>query len=319
MHPLKRAAKAVFALLLVLVVLALFTGFELQEAINAVISASPHLIILSIVLYTLSWPLRGFRYQLVLRGMEFNERMAFLTGAVFISQTANLVLPARAGDGVRAYMVKQRGVPYSTGLASLVVERLSDLAAVLVLGAIGFSGVLILSPGIPLNPPTEIKPGIMFYIIPLVFIVVIYLALRTSLLDRFLADLRRGISASEFIHVLVLSVFIWLFDGVVAVVVLSAFGVNITPHFLATVFLAVSMANLAKIVPLTPGGVGTYEAAFAAILSLSGLGWGVAFAAAVVDHAVKNLVTLLGGVVSSSLLSVSIWEFGKEEFKTLYD
>jgi len=63
-------------------------------------------------------------------------RTGFLTATVFASQTANLIVPARAGDGVRAYLLKdRRDVPYPTGVASLAVERAFDLVAIGVLGA----------------------------------------------------------------------------------------------------------------------------------------------------------------------------------------
>ena len=105
------------------------------------------------------------------------------------------------------------------------------------------------------------------------------------------------------------SLLIWGLDVVTAIVVLAAFdGVSLSlPTLLAVGFFAVSVGNLAKVLPLSPGGVGLYEGAFTAlVVGLTPVGWGVALAAAIVDHAVKNAVTVVGGVVSMLLLNVSL-------------
>jgi hypothetical protein len=72
-------------------------------------------------------------------------------------------------------------------------------------------------------------------------------------------------------------------------------------------FFAVSVGNLAKVLPLSPGGVGLYEGAFTLlVVGLTGVGYPLALGAAVLDHAVKNLVTVVGGVASMLALNVSL-------------
>jgi hypothetical protein len=76
---------------------------------------------------------------------------------------------------------------------------------------------------------------------------------------------------------------------------------------LAVGFFAVSVGNLAKVLPLSPGGIGLYEAAFTVLVAvLTPATAAVAFAAAVLDHALKNGVTVVGGVVSMLALNVSL-------------
>lgn len=51
-------------------------------------------------------------------------------------------------------------------------------------------------------------------------------------------------------------------------------------------------------VPLTPGGIGQYEAALAAVLALGGFPLVVCISGAILDHLIKNVITLLvGGTV----------------------
>ena len=88
----------------------------------------------------------------------------------------------------------------------------------------------------------------------------------------------------------------------------AAFDVALSPVVLVAVgFFAVSVGNLAKVLPLSPGGIGLYEGAFTLIVvALTPVGFPVALGAAIVDHAVKNLVTVIGGVASTLLLNVSL-------------
>ena len=99
-----------------------------------------------------------------------------------------------------------------------------------------------------------------------------------------------------------------------ALVVFLAFGVELAVWELVAVgFFAVSVGNLAKVLPLSPGGIGLYEGAFTLIVvALTSVPAAVALTAAVVDHAVKNVVTVVGGVASTLLFNVSLTEAVEE-------
>jgi uncharacterized protein (TIRG00374 family) len=91
------------------------------------------------------------------------------------------------------------------------------------------------------------------------------------------------------------SLLIWLVDVLVCYAVVLMFQETVP---FAVVVLAIVIGNLVKAVPITPGGVGTYELALALTLGLAGTPAATATLIAVVDHLIKNLVTLVGGVGS---------------------
>jgi uncharacterized protein (TIRG00374 family) len=66
----------------------------------------------------------------------------------------------------------------------------------------------------------------------------------------------------------------------------------------AIIVLAIVIGNLVKAVPLTPGGIGGYELSLAITFGLVGVDAAIATLIAVIDHLIKNLVTLAGGIVS---------------------
>ena len=74
-----------------------------------------------------------------------------------------------------------------------------------------------------------------------------------------------------------------------------------------TCFFAVSIGNLAKVLPLSPGGIGLYEGAFTLlIVGLLGISPTLALGVAILDHAIKNILTIVGGFISSLDLNLSI-------------
>jgi uncharacterized protein (TIRG00374 family) len=314
---------------------------DIGEVVDRIGNADRTLLALSAVVYLLSWPLRGGRYRDILAELGYRERLGFLTGAVFISQTGNLVFPARAGDAVRAYVVKaRRGIPYPTGFASLAVERVFDLltitslaGAVLVVfaatgdlatlvrtvtGAEGAGRVAVVvavgvglaavgaATGIVLSARSERN-----YVRAVVTAVSddSYADYVAGVIERFVGDVQRvGGEPKAFARVAASSLLIWTLDVATAVLVLRAFEADLGLVTLLSVgFFAVSVGNLAKILPLSPGGVGLYEGAFTLlVVGLTPLSPAAAFGAAIVDHAVKNAVTVVGGVVSMLALNVSL-------------
>jgi hypothetical protein len=91
------------------------------------------------------------------------------------------------------------------------------------------------------------------------------------------------------------SLVIWLIDIFVCYAVVLMFQQQIP---FAVIVLAIVIGNLVKAVPLTPGGIGTYELALAVTFGLGGVAPAIATLIAVIDHLIKNLVTLAGGIVS---------------------
>jgi hypothetical protein len=328
----------------VLAVLALFLMTQYLD-FGAVLAemreADPALIGAATLVYLLSWPLRGLRYRDILAELGYRDRVGFLTGAVFISQTGNLVFPARAGDLIRAYVVKaRREIPYPTGFASLAAERVFDLLTIAsmagivlmgytatgrtaelaraIVGAEGAGRVaVVVATGVGLAAVAAVAAIALSARSDRDFVAIAVYRVSTDsyadfvvgVIQRFVDDLqtvagtRRG-----FARVGTTSVVVWTLDVVTALLVLAAFSPGLgMVELVAVSFFAVSVGNLAKVLPLSPGGVGLYEGAFTLlVVGLTPLGPELALGAAVLDHAVKNLVTVVGGYASMVGLNVSL-------------
>lgn len=306
---------------------------ETDRVIDALRVGEPGVLALAVGVYALSWPLRGHRYDEILATMGRRCGGGFLTAAVFVSQLANLVVPARAGDGVRAHLLKtRRDVPYTTGAASLTVERLFDLLA-LVSFAAGALVWLVASDRTvaPARSRTVLVGAAVVGTASVCLTGAVVLVARSGwrpagrleewvdgtrfarvveTLGRFGADVSAVATDSRALaRIGVGSLAVWALDVLTAVLVVRAVvggGLLPAPALLAVGMLAVTVGNLAKVLPLSQGGIGLYEAAFTAlVVAVAPIGAATALAAAILDHAVKNFVTVVGGAVAALGLSVS--------------
>ncbi len=339
----RRVTVGAGSLLVAMAVLLMTQYLDFGAVIDRMMAADPAYIAVATLVYVVSWPLRGARYRDILAELGYYERVGFLTGAVFISQTGNLVFPARAGDAVRAYVVKaRRGIPYPSGFASLAVERVFDLLTITTLaGAVllGLAGAGLATPtGLEALPTSYRESGqAALYVagtVGVLAMTAVSLILVTArsegnavravvrrvssdsyadyvagVIERFVGDVQAVAGDRKaFARIGGSSLAIWTLDVVTALLVFAAFDVALSPVVLVAVgFFAVSVGNLAKVLPLSPGGIGLYEGAFTLIVvALTPVGFPVALGAAIVDHAVKNIVTVVGGVASTLLLNVSL-------------
>ncbi|EMA46437.1 dolichol-P-glucose synthetase, partial [Halococcus morrhuae DSM 1307] len=130
-----------------------------------------------------------------------------------------------------------------------------------------------------------------------------------GVIERFVGDVQAVAGdRGAFARIGASSVVIWTLDVVTALLVFAAFDVALPLTTLVAVgFFAVSVGNLAKVLPLSPGGLGLYEGAFSLlVVGLTPVATPIALGAAIVDHAVKNIVTVIGGLASMLVLNVSL-------------
>jgi uncharacterized protein (TIRG00374 family) len=339
-----RRVTLVAGTLLTILAVGLMTQYlDVSTVLAEMGDADPALVAAAALVYVLSWPVRGARYRDILDELGFTEGVGFLTGAVFISQTGNLVFPARAGDAVRAYIVKtRRRVPYPTGFASLAVERVFDLLTItllagVVLMGLAATGITSLT-GLGATIAGGRASGRIAVLVAsgvglatIVAVAAIVASARSErnlvrrsvrrfstdayadwiagVIERFVGDVQAVANDRRaFARIGATSLLIWTLDVATALLVFAAFDVSLPLTTLVAVgFFAVSVGNLAKVLPLSPGGIGLYEGAFSLlVVGLTPVGWGVAVGAAIVDHFVKNAVTVVGGGAAMLVLNVSL-------------
>ena len=284
-----------------------------DNLLTAIQNAIPSYLIAAIAICIGAWFIRGWRYKYILEKLEIRVGLMLSTACIYVSQTANLIIPARLGDLVRLFILKHEvNASYSKGLSSLVIERFFDIATVAILGVVTLPFIL--------NVPEWFSTVLMIVLLAcggfIVFLVICgkiesknkYLAMALKLFD----DVKKASLTITALLVLgVVSVVIWLTDSIICWIIALMFQQQIP---ILIVILAIVIGNLVKAIPITPGGMGTYEAAVAITLQLGGVEPVTAVLIAIIDHLVKNLVTLVGGVISLYMFGDWAVELMKKAF-----
>jgi uncharacterized membrane protein YbhN (UPF0104 family) len=268
-----------------------------SDLLVALETANPVYFVAAVAVCVVAWTLRGWRYKLILNGLEIRPTLGFSMACIFVSQTANLVVPARLGDIVRVFLLRhQFNTTYSEGISSIVVERIFDVVTIALLGLISVPFFLDFPTEYYLLIVAPLVGGAVFFVV-LLFVGRLRSENRIArIILQMLDEIRRAsLSVRAMLVLGTLSIIIWLVDIAVCIFVVLMFQ---APLDIASVALAIVVGNLVKAVPITPGGLGTYEFTVAAILQRGGIPHVAATLIAFIDHLIKNMVTVIGGVVS---------------------
>jgi conserved hypothetical protein len=271
---------------------------ELKEAVAAM---NLWWLPLAVAICICAWFLRGVRYKYILHRLASEVSILFATGCIYVSQTANIVVPARLGDFVRMFILKhEKQTPYTPGFTSLIAERVYDILVIAFLGLCTIPFIILLIPA-EYQWFIWLMAGVLALgaVGIIIFVAVRKLTSENKIIKKILEIIAQFRTVSStwaaFGGLTGISVVIWLADVAICYIVAIMFGCVINPFL---VLLAIVIGNLVKAVPVTPGGIGTYEVALMVVFEFGGVPAAVATLIAVIDHLIKNLVTLAGGIVS---------------------
>ncbi len=120
---------------LIIIILSLFFAFKgvkIVELENAFASVQYRFLPLAMIIVIFTYFLRALRWRYLLRPVK-EVKMMSLFSSLMIGFMANM-LPARTGEFVRAYMLSRKEkINFSASFASIFIERVFDLALVLLL------------------------------------------------------------------------------------------------------------------------------------------------------------------------------------------
>ena len=287
---------------IVLIVLAA-RNVDWSEAGRALGRANAYFVLLALVAYYSTFPLRAWRWSRLIRESGTDIYWRDLLRILFLGWFVNSIVPAKLGDLYRSYLVKQRfGISLSRTVGVVVAERLLDILVVFVLlivgGYVAFGRTILPDLGIVYLTGAALAVLIvaglagMYYLAPKLARFFPREARRIGRLFRegVLHSFRALPMAGP------VTLVIWTAEALRLYFVLTALGLELPLS--GVVFVAVAVALLTT-VPLTPAGFGFVEIAMVYVLTQGfGLAQHDAIAVAIVDRAVSVLsVIVVGGVV----------------------
>jgi len=232
-----------------------------------------------------------------------------LFGALNVGYAVNALFPARLGEIIRAYWVRDRsGTGMVRTLSTIALERTLDGLTLLLFLLIAVPTVAI--PRTLLGPALTI--GAVFIAALLAMAVIAYTlsrenhplagllraleAGRWSFIPNAVGQIVAGLTSLRNRRTLVLvgvyTLVIWLANAAMVWLALRAFHLAIP---FTGALLLTAVLNLGMAVPSSPGYVGVFEYLMVLTLGLYGIGHTPALAAALVFHAISFVpVTLIG-------------------------
>lgn len=286
-------------------------GLEIEEARAALQGADYRWIIPGVAVYFVAVWARTWRWHYLLRPIKAIA-LSRLFPVVCIGYFGNNVYPARAGEVIRAFVLRRNeGVSVSASLATVIIERVFDGLVMLlfVFFALPFVGAEHIP---PLYRTAVIGFSFLFFATLGVFFWMAFDQRRVAAVYAFLADrliparlrppldgfytrfmdgLRFLRNPADVLMVFVTSVVIWLTETVKYWFVMHAFPFVVS--FIGLMLMN-GVVNLTTTLPSAPGYVGTFEVG-ARVLEALNVDYGLAFGYTVVLHvALWFPITVLG-------------------------
>jgi uncharacterized protein (TIRG00374 family) len=278
-----------------------------------------------VAVYFLGVWARTWRWDYLLRPLK-HIPLRRLFPVVVIGYMGNNVYPARAGELIRAYVLRRReGISVSASVATVVIERVFD----------GLVMLMFVFIGLPFTPMPAwlqimvVAASLLFFGALAAFIVLagkvrwaeaVYDWIIDRLVParfrpsargfavRFMTGLHSLRSGRAVLMLFVTSIVIWLAETVKYWFVMHAFGFSV-PFFV--LMLMNGVVNLATTIPSSPGYVGTFDAPGIEILSLWGVPRELAAGYTLVLHAALWFPITALGVYYMARASIGWRDFGQ--------
>ncbi len=260
-------------------------GQRLEEIWQGLREANYWWLIPGVIVYFGAVWLRTYRWHYLLRPVK-RVPIRSLFPVVTIGYMGNNIFPFRAGELIRAYVLKRKEeVSASASLATIVVERIFD-------GITMLTFIFVILPVVPANPfLRQLLPfmSLLFFGALSVFLLIAASPERTDrvsqwlvnylvpqglrdqvggLLARFLEGLQVLRSGREMLFIMAISIVLWLVEAWKYWFVMQGFAFD--QPFYVLVFTC-AIVNLATTIPSTPGYLGTFEVAGIESLVLFGV------------------------------------------------
>lgn len=307
-----------------------FRKVDFSQMGRAFAGADYWLLIPILAVIFISLVLRAWRWQFLLVPLQ-QVRLSVLFASLAVGYMANTFLPAHLGEIVRAYHARGKtGISASAIFATIVVERLIDIFALLLL--LGLALVVFPFPG------WVQKSGIIMLVLVVILFALLLVMKKyrrqtlavsarlsgflpaavsqkiNELLDQFLNGIVALKSAAHYLTVGVFSLLIWVCYALTFQLLFYAFDfVSLYQLPWSAALVALVITTISIVVPSSPGYVGSYHFLCQLSLGLFAIPKGPALSFAFVMHAVNIFPVFFLGLFILSREKISLTALAKEK------
>jgi len=273
---------------------------------------NPYWVIMMSGVYLLGFIVRGLRWHFMLLPIK-TVKTRCTTEGVIVGYMANNILPARAGELMRAIFIgNKESISKTSAFGTILIERIFDglvlvgiliigsflvksnninddlVNSIIVIGSLLFgSAMLIVLMGVKYRHTVEI---IFAYIIK--HLPQNISGKSHSIVEHLLDSLNFLKTNKNLPSILICSVFVWLIEGLVFWIGFLAFQL---PGDFAVAYFTLALVNLGMLVPSAPGGIGIFQGGTILAFSFFGITIENALSYSITVHSIMIIpITIIG-------------------------
>ena len=255
---------------------------------------------LVLILVIIGWLVRGWRFHYYLGKAGHHVPLGY-SEAVFLASFSLTGTPGKMGEAAKGVLLKEDyGIPVTRTVGILVVERLMDLWAVLILGSLSFLlfshwrtpfivlGLIVIVGGVVLCLERVYRP-ILEWLSRVPFL--------SWISEKVLGILLAGkelMTPRIFLVGLISSIIAWGLEAVCMYVILMGFGLDST---LLEANFVYSFSTLLGALSMLPGGIGGTEAGMIGLLAFLGVSYEKALPAVILVRLCTLWLAIFVGAV----------------------
>jgi glycosyltransferase 2 family protein len=311
-----RQTKTIVSILVPLAIIGVFVGLNFQtlsKVPSLIGGANFALVLVAFLVFYAGFPLRGYRWELLLRGTGFRIGVKDSTEIIYLSWLVNCIVPAKLGDLYRAYLLRiNSDASLSRTFGTVFIERILDIVTIAFMGIA--AGYWSFRSGMP--QAIQIIFGIALVVVAVLVIALFTLRnfgrrILTALTflphriiefyDRFEEGVFGALKMRQLPMLGGLSVAIWMTEALrLYFVVLALNFPGVELGISGAVFVAL-IGSLLTAVPLSPAGLGIVEAGIVGVLTLV---YGVSLPEATAIALLDRVISVFSVIVFGSILYI---------------
>ncbi len=296
-------------LILLVLIFRVALNVDFAQLAGSIAGANKALLLAAFLVFYAGFPIRGFRWSILLKGAGIRVGTKDATEILFLSWTVNCLVPAKLGDLYRAFLLKiNADVSGSRTLGTVFIERILDLFAIALMGlAAGFWSFRT-------GFPPEIQFVAVLGIAVIVALGVLLFAIRNfgrailgklplpdralDLYDRFEEGLF-SVNRRSIVPLMLLTGLIWTTEGLRLWLVIQALGLPGVSMGISGAFFVAFIGSLLTAVPLSPAGLGIVELGVVGVLVAA---YGLPVTEATTIALVDRLISVFSIIVIGTVL-----------------
>ena len=305
-----------FLISLIILLFLIFCG-DVNRFIKVLSQVSVNSVIIMVIVYALSWIFRTIRLERTVTSLGSKMPFKNLFKLNISGYALNVLLPVKIGDVARMLFLKAEGMEGDKAIASVIYIRLLDIISIIMLA----TPVLLImtKESIPNWAIISVISCILIIVLIFVFLSIGRMQRLFDIIEAKITlkvtkgllrvgkevhwNLRNLLFKSSVYCDMFYSILIWLLEALTCYVVALSLNAQVSPLL---IIFGVSMANISKIVPATPGGIGIYEGIIVGIFAIGGIEYNKALVIAIVDHLIKNLFIISIGIPAISTTNLKL-------------